>query len=482
MKKRKVILSAIVISFVLLCTGCGDKMYSSGREGFTSIDTVDGVTFDIVSSISRNATAITNMSSDMAYEADQTYLYKDGESAYFVFNMRSIVCIAQKGTKFHFRDAGNMKDALENNSSVLGVWFDCPKRKAKSIDEEKNGIYKCIIDANAQVSLTPELYSDFSGRLATIETGGEEWSLYVGSIGTEGYEKLDKETKKAISYMVETFTTYEKPLQEATPSPVVAIGGNYDSVSGNEIIEPEENEVQPSESPVPEKTAQPNAQEETDETETEVISVDVEEDALEVTASPFPVSSAEPTVTPQIPTTPSPSPQTRPKTRQYISADNQKKTVHEDNKVYDSDIYSMLAVGKKSSLSLLAQGQEVNGVVKLIEVVKGTEAISIIKNAEKQGLIDYEYFDAPTGCTWQAAHYVLEEGEGYINVKLRGLDGENLRFRGIEYSQRCFDIQISQNEFYSYYAIPNGCPEYALEIGEGTINNSLESGYYHIIQ
>ena len=70
----------------------------------------------------------------------------------------------------------------------------------------------------------------------------------------------------------------------------------------------------------------------------------------------------------------------------------------------------------------------------------------------------------------------------YINVKLKGLDGENLRFRGIEYSQRCFDIQISQNEFYSYYAIPNGCPEYALEIGEGTINNSLESGYYHIIQ
>ena len=80
-------------------------------------------------------------------------------------------------------------------------------------------------------------------------------------------------------------------------------------------------------------------------------------------------------------------------------------------------------------------------------------------------------------------HYVVDDsgcnGHGYVNVKLRGMDGENLKFRGIAYSQRTYDISVSDTEFYSFYAVPNGCREYVLEIGEGAgKSEGVVSAYY----
>ena len=91
MHKTKRILSLILLASMLL-TACGKdgKMYGSGKEGYTRLDDVDGISFELVSSVARNATAITNISEDMEFEADQTYLYKDGENAYFIFNMRRL--------------------------------------------------------------------------------------------------------------------------------------------------------------------------------------------------------------------------------------------------------------------------------------------------------------------------------------------------------------------------------------------------------
>lgn len=501
MKKNKIRNLTGMFMIMLLLTGCGSSgMYSSGKDGYTTITFIDGIRFDVVSSVARNATAITNMSSDMAYETDQTYLYKDGESAYFIFNMESLVCIAQKGTTFHFSESADIKDSLENAGNILGVWFDCPKRKASSRDELKNGVYKCIVDANAQVSLTPDIYSDFSGQLTTIEANGEEWALYIGTKGNEGYEELSKDMKKTISYMVKSMSLYtEAPIAEES-APPVSLGGE-DDVSGNSVEIPSPSpETSPSVEPSVEPSVTPeeaeNVPEETEEISEEVVVEEVTaepeeaEEAPSETPEPFVEPSEEPevkqTATPtqeeklEVTEVPVASPISRPETSSYIQQNNQKKVTYEDHTVYETDIYSMLQVGKKSRISMLCDGDFPEGVVKVTEVLTGKDAEQLIRKYCKNGTLTYAYFDAPRGCSWNVVHYFVEEGIGYVDTKLRGLDGENLRFRGIEYSQRTYDIPVSDKEFYSYYAVPNACPEYALEIGEGTISNELLSGYYHV--
>lgn len=530
MQKKLTFFIAVILIIVTL-TGCGtSSMYASGKDGYTTITFVDGISFGVVSSVARNATAITNMSSEMAYETNQTYLYKDGETAYFIFNMESLVCIAQKGTTFHFSEATDMKEALENNGNILGVWFDCPKRKASSRDEEKNGVYKCIIDANAQVSLTPDIYGDFSGQLATIEYQGEEWALYIGTIGKEGYEELNKDMQKTIGYMVQSMNLYTAAEMPEENPPAVSLGGAEEAVSGENAetagstetaeTKPEETEApaedttteEPESESEPEPESEPDQSEQTEETDaetykpteeepTEEIPVEEEEITVEVeeaepeqepeneakpveedeAGSEEEVVEEEPETTPdEEEQTSEETPMIRPSINPFISQNNQKKVVYEDNQVYTTDIYSMLQVGKKASICMLSDNTVTEGVVKVSEVLTGQNAVQLIKRKCNEGTLKYAYFDAPDGCTWNAVHYIVEEGTGYVNVKLRGLDGENLRFRGIEYSQRTYDIPVSDKEFYSFYAVPNACPEYALEIGEGTINNKLISGYYHI--
>lgn len=512
---KKIITGILIIAIILSLAGCGtSKMYSSGKDGYTQITFIEGISFEVVSSVARNATAITNMSSDMAYETNQTYLYKDGESAYFIFNMESLVCIAQKGTTFHFSESTDMKDSLENNGNILGIWFDCPKRKASSRDENKNGVYKCIIDANAQVSLTPDIYSDFSGQLATIEYQGEEWALYIGTKGNEGFDKLDKDMQKTIGYMVQSMNIYETAVEQNEFTPPVSLGGEGD-VSDNAIKEettvpgptttPESIQSDITETQVEEseQTASPD-EININEDLSEEIEIMVEEPESSSTPEAEPISEAEEkSAMEPLPTdnnelsveqenetievveiadepAHSQTPMVRPEGIAYVQQNNQKKIKYEDNTVYDTDIYSMLQIGKKSRISMLNNGSASEGVVKVSEVLTGNDAIKLIKQKCNDGTLKYEYFDAPNGCSWNAVHYFIEEGTGYVNVKLRGLDGENLRFRGIEYSQRSYDIKVTDTEFYSYYAVPNACPEYALEIGEGTINNQLLSGYYHI--
>lgn len=495
--RRRLAAISIILCMLIGFTGCGDtKMYASGKDGYTTVDFVDGISFDVVSSIARNATAITNMSSEMTYEVDQTYLYKDGGQSYFIFNMSSLVCIAQKGTTFHFSGAGDVKEALENDGNILGVWFDCPKRKARSRDESKDGVYKCIVDANAQVSLTPEIYSDFTGQLATIENGNEEWALFIGTIGSDGYEKLDKDMQKTIAYMVESLSLYEKPEAAAEEAPPVSLGGENEAAADEESAEKNADSSTPGATASP--TELPTATQEVEEDVKEepmgaateipeepvevVESIEVEE-ILEETETPMPTVA--PTETPTAVTEPTvePSPikEGRPQNvKQYINQNNQKKIVLEDNAVYTTDIYSMLETGKKAKISLLDVNGASEGVIKVDTIITGRDAEKLIEGFCKNGTVSYGYFAPPDGCSWNVVHYTLEEGSGYIDVKLRGLDGENLKFRGIEYSQRSYDIKVSDTEFYSYYAVPNACPEYALEIGEGTINNDLLSGYYHI--
>lgn len=162
-----------------------------------------------------------------------------------------------------------------------------------------------------------------------------------------------------------------------------------------------------------------------------------------------------------------------------ITLNNQKTAVKDDKKVYDSSIYDQLQVGKKGYSSVFDKSIKnyARITVKLDSILKGPEAEEYIKRN-----FNGKYFDAPSGCAYEVAILDIDKtGVGsniYLNVNMRGVDGNNLNFRGIKYSHRTYDIVNDGTRAVVFYSVPNGCQEYTLEIGEGTIENKRESAYY----
>lgn len=494
MKKNYKLISFILI-LVLFCTGCGgDSMYDSEKDGYTTVTAVDGVSFDIVSSIVRNATAITNISEDMTFEIDQTYLYKDGEKEYFIFNINSLVFVCEKGTSFGFNSVSDKLSVLQNDS-ILGVWLDNPKKKLDYEDSEQNGVYKMIATVNAEVSITSELYNDFTGKMAFISNGTTEWTMFVGTVGKE-YKELDDDMKDTLSYMAASFMT--ATVEEiATSEPEIVLGGENateetetvlteeistenETESTTEIVSEEASSIEETESVT--ETSENNSEEEETSEEIETIVI------AEIEETEEPQKEPTPTPTPEVQKKEEPDKKTVTKVKSnHIALNNQKKVERDDNTVYSVDIYNMLPLKKKAYASIYTSKGYENAVVKVDAIYTGEDAVNKIKKACDDGLVSYPYFTASDGCVWEVAHYSTDFSScsepGYLNVKLRGMDGENLRYRGISYTQRTYNIKIADNEYYCYYAVPNGCKEYSLECGDGTVENK-ESGkisaYYHI--
>lgn len=165
-----------------------------------------------------------------------------------------------------------------------------------------------------------------------------------------------------------------------------------------------------------------------------------------------------------------------------IILNNQKNTVKEDNKVYYSDIYDMLPLNKYGYASVRTNRGYEKAVVKLDTIYIGQDAVRIIKDGYiKAG---ERYFESQEGTSWHVAHYTVDYSEcsdkGYLDVKLRGMDGEDLRFRGISYSKRTYVIPVSDNEYYCFYEVPNGCKEYVLECGDGSVDSQETIAAYYM--
>ncbi len=179
-----------------------------------------------------------------------------------------------------------------------------------------------------------------------------------------------------------------------------------------------------------------------------------------------------------------------------LNLSNQNNIIDKDETMaYTSSPYNMLLLGDNGILSALNDNTLTyeEPIICPTKVYRGKEAEDLIMDyCMSTG--DYAYFNAPDGSSWEVVEYDLNfkncENDDYVNIKLKGLDGEMLKYRGIKYSARSYDMDYKAEEdgnwirhMFTYYPVPNGCYEYCLECGERKAANNQEvsAAYYHII-
>lgn len=503
MQKKVVRIGILAAVLAASLAGCGKnkELYDGHKDGYTSITAVDGISFDVISEAARNATAITNISEDMSFEPNQTYVYKDGSTQYFIFRMDSIVFVAQKGTNFGLREAKDKLEAVQTGN-IMGIYFTSPQKKLDFVEDEKNNVYKFSGTVTAQVAVTSQLYNDFAGRLSYLNDGECEWALFVGSVGND-FRSLKDETRDVITYMAASMKLCEAPQTQPEKDPAISLGGEAESAetalsaSGNEIPPTDKKtDTQVKEEPAALVSESQNVSEEKDKTAEDIQTEKKTEHTQEEIDDMMPETPVEIVQTEDIPETQDvqeteenmpeieESPSMASSDMSVVKADNQKEATVSSGTIYQSDIYSQLPLGKKAcATALMSEGSFGNVEVCADRILTGKEAQKMIQDAFNRKTVYGDYFDPPEGCSWHAVHYTVSfpsDLSCYLNVKLRGMDGEDLKFRGIIYPHRTYDIKVSETEFYAFYAVPNGCPEYVLEIGEGHAGSDerFSAAYY----
>ena len=481
-----------------MLTACGTKLYTDGNaQGYTSINDIDGILFSMYSKTVGSATAVTNISEKMNFEKDQTYLYKNGESEYLLFNISSVVLAVEKGTDFNMANAKDKKAAVTSHD-LLGIWFDIPKKKLSYTDNTADGVYKFMATVNGEVSVTSEIYNDFAGKLVVLSDGTNEWSLFIGSVGTD-YDSLSDDVKDTINYIAASLKIADK--EETQDIAAVSLGGQIaedeneekDSsmLASSEVSIEESGEVSvnastedTSEDAI-EESSEASIEEISDDSSNEDSTSEDEVEIIEVDSSSVDISDDKPDEkeddadTQEESADATEADEHETKRGEIITLNNQKEEEKADNKIYNSSVYDMLKPGNWGYADVQTGKVKETVAVRVSSLCTAQEAVNLIKKACTEKVVPYSYFEAPVGCSWHLVKVEDQGKNGYLNVKVVGADGNKLTFRGIKYPMRTYML-VFKDEVYAYYAVPNGCSEYVLEVGDGTISNELVSAYYLI--
>lgn len=413
------------MTFIL--TGCGSRaVYKPLSSDYKAVDSIEGCVFGIPVPFSEKATAITRVTKNGDYDASTLYSYKNGNDQYLMFCMDSFIIIAQKNVDFDFSSGDYLKSV--ETGTIMGMWLHpIEKADVETGKNEKAG--KVVVESIAEITMTDTLYGDFVGKFAYVSNGKDNWAIFCGCPG-EKYEELDKERLNVINNVVYSLAPYEK--ENNVPEYEVVVKGG--TVSSNIL-------------PATSVSENNNVQ-------TSISQNDVEKE-------------------------------------DNIIISNQNENSRITGVPYDSSIYDMLKVGDCGYLYVASEekGNCVQPIIKVEEIYKNAE--DIVKEYCKES-VDYSYQGAPIGCHWEAIKYSVDyTGCGelpYINIKLCGVDGETLKYHGIPYEKRTYDIFDNVTEdgttmlnAICFYAVPNGCEEYVLECGDGTVEMpDIKSAYYYI--
>lgn len=166
-----------------------------------------------------------------------------------------------------------------------------------------------------------------------------------------------------------------------------------------------------------------------------------------------------------------------------ISCERQKT-----NEIFASAILEIGTVGQAYAVEQ-SLGVTTEIFVRLDSVNDENTTKSLIDEYIKSGDAYYTEMEAPLGTHWESVTYSVKAdnvNEFYIDTKLIGFDGDKLKYRGIAYSKKTYDIlnRTTTNNgwttgYVSFYAVPNGCKEYAVMFG--TDNDGAKySAYYKV--
>ncbi len=513
MKKKIFIFILIVILGVFVGASVNTLRFSKNSslpaEGnYKTINEVNGVSFIVNTNIMNKATAVSEISEKINIDPELLYLYKDGKENYLLFGLNNIVVAVEKGTEFPLHK--DMTDLDIESASVCGIWFEQSGLKLQA-DYESNAVTFEVIGG---LNISNNLYTDYVGKLKILSDGEEQWAIFCGIPGADKYKNLSDNAKKGIDTIVSSLvqSDYVAPTNEE----VYAV--RIDNAQMQQTAESDAEQVTPSPATTPSaevKESEEASVEDTEEDVTEVkdeaepseeVSEDVAEDdeaTEDVEVAEEPVGEPEPTEEIEEPTpTPEPEPayiaekeKTTVDRGSSVQLDNQKLVMNKkSNEAYSSDIYSMLSLKDNGIIGEfdIHTKQIVTPIINISRIYKGKTAVDMIKEYCKE-TGDYDYFDAPIGCEWHVAEYSLLykncATKPYINIKLRGIDGNNLVHKGIKYTKRTYDM-FNKAEWngdyygvcYCYYAVPIDVKEYALECGLGTVTGDTgsQAAYYHI--
>ena len=514
MKKTIIILCSLIL---LSLTACGeDNLYNnSSKSGYKKVTSVNGMSFDVPSKLSSMATAITEINEKSKLSYNETYSYKDGQSNYLLFLMETFVIIASNDVEYNITST-NTADIVNglNDYYMLGLRIDTTEDSISCDSSTKNGVMKVIAKVDAELILTREFYGEFSGKIAYINDGTNEFALFIGVVA-DGYDNINEEGKEMINYVTKSLQPCNTPTDQSILITNTITPEQNESTEKEEnvetpdniepdIIEPEKPEqptepdieIKPEEIPeilpdVPEEPIEPEKPEEFPEIEPEP-EVPATTEPEENEEKPNDTSEKEPedSTTVIIPDDMIP---------QGITLNNQYVNTSSDN-IKASSIYSMLSLNESGYMSIInSLSQKVETIsITATNIHTGKAAEEIIKEYCLSNDSPYPYAEPSPGTTWHVIEYSVDyanatlEGDylPYVNIKLLGFDGNSLVFRGVCYSKKTHDIHNKcihkgnvYEKYYAFYEVPNGCKEYLIEAGSGsinTINKGILSAYYHI--
>ncbi len=504
--KKGIIIFAIAAIILI----AGYKFLTRDRNNenaadYKTINDIPGISFEIKRDFLNVSTTISNIEESVTDLLDnQSYIYRNGEDTYIIFNMRRYLGIVKKGVDFDLRT--NPTDMV-----IDDIWFS--KQNIKDKPKTRKGISS--INTIASVSFSASMYNDFYGTLTTLSDGNDTYAFFFG-VPKKNYEDnadvieytvatikqnstniINKEIEEtiltsedtAVADIGETPTEDETEVTEPVDDDPIdddgdISGGDSSSDNGSADTEPIDEKEDPVDDFDETDTSSDNTEDgnSTTDSDTTVVADTGNE---ETEQSEETVVTVEPIVTKVVRETPS--------DRVFEIYDKELIEQKDTTSAKSSTPYTMLRPGETGSLQVFSEyTSEVESAYVRIQAFYDAEEVDeILADYIDSNIPYYDEFKPSSGCHLEAVRYDVRytsASKPSMDITITGLNGENLIFRGNIYGTRTYGIKYlggeEQNDWYMgymvFYEVPNGCVDYALKFGGYSTNRETGAAWFKV--
>ena len=168
------------------------------------------------------------------------------------------------------------------------------------------------------------------------------------------------------------------------------------------------------------------------------------------------------------------------------------RNINIDYPVYESIELNEVGLNEVFPVTVMMEGLSIKMEMeaRVDRLIASEETEELINEYIASGDAFYSNISLPDNTHWEAVEFSTKDSiYGFVvKTDLRDVNGENLVFEGIEYSNRTFTIYnraVYDGEwakgYIVFYAVPNGCEEYAVVFGdayrkEGYVANFCVNG------